>query len=62
MENDMEELEGLDRKSLEEQYIRSYQYTRPQKIMGLIAVIVVLGGIITAGTILFVNIIDLFIK
>lgn len=55
----MEELESLDQKALTEQYIASYHYTAKQKLVGGIAVILVICAIIGAGTVLFLNLISL---
>jgi hypothetical protein len=57
-----EELESLDQKAITEQYIASYHYTRGQKLVAIIAVILVICGFVGLGTMLFVNIIDVFIK
>lgn len=55
----MEELEGLDQKAIEKQYLNSYHYTKGQKLVAGIAVIVVVLAIIGAGTVLFLNLISL---
>jgi hypothetical protein len=53
----MEELESLDRKALE-QPIVSYHYSCGQKIMGGVATIVIILGIIIAGVFFFLSIIN----
>lgn len=55
----MEELEGLDEKAITNQYINSYHYTKGQKLVAGIAVIVVVLALIGAGTYLFMSLISL---
>lgn len=57
-----EELNALDRAALEKQYIESYHYTKYQKFIGGMAVILFVLTLVGLGTILFVNVIKLFIK
>ena len=55
----MDELEMLDQKAIEKQYIDSYHYSGGQKLVAAIAVIVVVLGLIGAGTYLFLSLISL---
>ena len=57
-----EELNALDRAALEKQYVESYHYTKYQKLVGGMAVILFILTLVGLGTILFVNVIKLFIK
>lgn len=57
-----EELNALDRAALEKQYIESCHYTKYQKFIGGMAVILFVLTLVGLGTILFVNVIKLFIK
>ena len=58
----LEELEALDRKAIEQQYIASYHYSRPQKAVAIIAILLVVFGLLAGGTYLAVSIINHFIK
>ena len=55
----MEELESLDQKAIEQNYVNSYNYTTSQRIVAVIAVLVVILVIIGAGTYLFLNVLNL---
>ena len=55
----MEELEALDKKAIETAYVNSYNYTTSQRIVAVIAVLVVILVIIGAGTYLFLNVLNL---
>jgi hypothetical protein len=52
-------MEELDQKTLTEEYITSYHYTKTQRAVAIIAVIIVLFGLIGAGTYLFLNVINI---
>lgn len=54
-----EELEYLDQEATEKQYLDSYRYTKGQKLVAGIAVIVVVLALIGAGTYLFMSLISL---
>jgi hypothetical protein len=58
----MEELEALDKKALEQQYVDSYKYSGGQKILAGGCAITVLAGLIIGGTYLFVNLLDIIVK
>ena len=55
----MDELEALDQKANEQAYLDSYHYSGRQKLVAAIAVIVVVLGLIGAGTYLFLSLISL---
>jgi hypothetical protein len=55
-------MEEQDKKALETDYIASYHYSGGQKIVASLAVLIILGIMITGGTFLVVNIIKFFVK
>ena len=57
-----EELDALDRKALEEEYVNSYTYATTQKVLGCFAAICILAVLIIGGTYLFVSLLDLIVK
>ena len=58
----MEELEALDKKALEANMIAEYHYSAPQKIVAVIAILIVVFGLLAGGTYLALSIINHFIK
>ena len=58
----MEELEYLDKKALEDQYIASYSYTTTQRIMGCAIALIVLSIVTILGCLLITNVIGLLTK
>ena len=57
----MEEFGELDKKAIEKQYLKSYSYTRSQRIAGMIAFFIVLCGFIALWVLVIESIIN-FIK
>lgn len=58
----MEELEQLDQKAMEQQYVASYHYSTFQKWIGCLIAIVIILVVIIGGSYLCVGIINLLIK
>jgi glucokinase len=58
----MDELEELDKKAMEQQYVASYHYSTFQKALGCFITIVILAVMIIAGSYLCVGIINLIVK
>lgn len=58
----MEELEYLDKKALEDQYLASYSYTTTQRIMGCAIALFLLVCTTIAGVFIVTNIIGLLTK
>ena len=57
-----EELNALDRAALEKQYTESYHYTKYQKLVGGIAVILFILTLVGLGTVLFINVFNLLAR
>ena len=57
-----EELNALDRAALEKQYVESYHYTKYQKLIGGIAVILFVLTLVGLGTVLFINVFNLLAR
>jgi hypothetical protein len=49
-------------KANEADYIASYNYTTTQRVVAVIAVVIVLCGVIALGTFITLSVIDLFTK
>jgi len=58
----MEELDALDKKAMEQQYVASYHYSTLQKALGCAFVIIILGVAIVGMSYLCVGIINLIIR
>ena len=58
----MEEFKDLDQKSIEQQYIESYQYSKKQLLLAAMAAITVILMLIAGITVLALNIIDILVK
>ena len=58
----VEELEALDKKALEQQYIASYQYTPVQRIVAGIVVSLIIIGLTIGGVYLCLSIINAIAK
>jgi hypothetical protein len=58
----MEELEALDKKAIEQQYIASYHYSTFHKALGCILTLLILAVVIVAGSYLCVGIINLIVR
>ena len=57
-----EELNALDGAALEKQYVESYHYTKYQKLIGGMAVILFILTLVGLGTILFINVFNLLAR
>lgn len=57
-----EELEALDKKAIEKQYVESYNFTRSQRITAIIAVFVIALGVIAAIGFLIMSIFPNLVK
>jgi len=58
----MEELEALDKKALEEQYVRSYDYSNEHRTVACLVALIFLAGFVLGTTVLVLCIIDFFSK
>lgn len=58
----MEEFKDLDQKSIEQQYIESYQYSKGQLLVAAMAAMTVILMLIAGITVLALNIIDILVK
>jgi uncharacterized membrane-anchored protein len=52
----------IDKKALSEMYVASYNYTTTQRVVAIIAIVIVLCGTIALGTFVTLSIIDFFTK
>lgn len=57
-----EELKALDRAAIEKQYTESYHYTKYQKLVVGIAVILFILTLVGLGTVLFINVFNLLAR
>ena len=56
----MEELESLDKKALENQYVNSYKYTTSQRVVGGILAFILLCTIIALCCVIFMRVLGYF--
>jgi hypothetical protein len=58
----MEELESLDKKAIEKQYVDSYKPPKGVLILSGGCAVIILAGLIMGGVYLFVSLLDIIVK
>lgn len=58
----VDELEALDKRALEQQYIASYHYTPTQRMVAGVFVVAIIIGLTLGGVYLCLSIINAFVK